>query len=153
NLGFNVYRDVAGQKIKVNSSLIAGSALLMRESVEQHGAKTYGWIDRTPSSSGMYWLEDVDVNGTRTLHGPVQAEQAAAMAQFAQSATALGFSSATFADFSRSSFAPTAGANSAHVREARVHPRSTPETRAVGLQLAAQRALKIFVNHEGWYRI
>jgi len=33
NLGFNVYRDVNGEKVKLNSSLIAGSALLMRDTV------------------------------------------------------------------------------------------------------------------------
>jgi len=152
NLGFNVYRDVGGQKIKVNASLIAGSALLMRDSAEQHGARTYVWIDQSLSSSGLYWLEDVDVNGTRTLHGPVQAEQQAPpLAQFSQSSMASGLSSATLMDFSRSNAPVTL--DSAHVREARAHPRSTPATRAVGFQLASQRAVKILVDHEGWYRI
>lgn len=150
NLGFNVYRDVGGQKIKVNQSLIAGSALLMRESAEQHGARTYGWIDRSPSSSALYWLEDVDVNGTRTLHGPVQAElQAAPAAQFSSMASV--HTSATLGDFARSNAANSF--DSAHVREARVHPTSTPATRAIGFQLASQCAVKISVDHEGWYRV
>ena len=40
NLGFNVYREASGGKQRLNPSLIAGSALLMRETLEQHGAKT-----------------------------------------------------------------------------------------------------------------
>jgi uncharacterized repeat protein (TIGR01451 family) len=71
NLGFNVYRDVNGQKTQLNPSLIAGSALLMREALEQHAAKSYGWIDPSPTPGAEYWLEDVDLNGTRTMHGPV----------------------------------------------------------------------------------
>src|SRR5213076_849367 len=70
NLRFNVYREIGGEKVKINPSLIAGSALLMREAHEQHGARTYGWMDRAPAGGGLYWLEDVDLNGTRTLHGP-----------------------------------------------------------------------------------
>jgi len=38
-----------------------------------------GWIDRTPASAGLYWLEDVDVNGTRTIHRPVPVEANAAL--------------------------------------------------------------------------
>src|SRR6185437_3000590 len=71
NLGFNVYREVGGQRVQLNPSLIAGSALLMRESLEQHAARTYGWIDPAPVSGAVYWLEDVDLNGTRTMHGPI----------------------------------------------------------------------------------
>jgi uncharacterized repeat protein (TIGR01451 family) len=168
NLGFNVYREVAGQKVRINPSLIAGSALLMRDTVEQHGAKTYGWMDSSPASSGLYWLEDLDLNGTRTLHGPVQIEQqgttpsasrtitvqtsaritSAGMPQLSASPRATSFSSATYSDLARSrSLAPV------HVRETVARPRITPSTRAMGFQLASQRAVKIFVEHEGWYRI
>jgi hypothetical protein len=149
NLGFNLYRDVSGQKIKINPSLIAGSALLMRESAEQHGARTYGWIDRSTQSSGLYWLEDVDVNGIRTLHGPVQAEvQVTPMAQFS---SMVSRSSPTLGDFARSN--SSSSFDGAGVREARVHPTSTPATRAVGFQLASQRGVKLSVDHEGWYRV
>src|ERR1700722_19869935 len=41
NLGFNVYREENGQRVQLNPSLIAGSALLFRDSLPQHGAKTY----------------------------------------------------------------------------------------------------------------
>ena len=79
NLGFNVYREQNGVRTRLNPSLIAGSALLMRGALPRHSGKTYTWIDSSAGAgSGSYWLEDVDVNGTRTMHGPVSAEAARA---------------------------------------------------------------------------
>ena len=77
NLGFHVYREDAQGRHQVNPSLIAGSALFMRGGQPQHRGKTYQWIDAQGSSLSSYWLEDVDLNGTRTLHGPIYAESTA----------------------------------------------------------------------------
>jgi len=60
NLGFNVYREQSGERVQLNPSLIAGSALLMRGTLSKHTGKTYTWIDSSPVGSGAYWLEDVD---------------------------------------------------------------------------------------------
>ena len=87
NLGFNVYREQGGERIPLNSSLIAGSALLMSGALPKHSGKTYSWIDSSANAgSGPYWLEDVDVNGTRILHGPVS-PAASTNAQLASDAT------------------------------------------------------------------
>jgi hypothetical protein len=77
NLGFNVYRaeaaDAGGGRLQLNGALIPaqnpGSAV---------GA-AYSFVDETarPGVTYYYWLEDVDVNGAATLHGPVSAELAA----------------------------------------------------------------------------
>ena len=81
NLGFNVYREQNGGRVRLNPSLIAGSALLMTGALPKHSGKTYSWIDSSSASgTGAYWLEDVDVNGTRVLHGPVTAASAASYA-------------------------------------------------------------------------
>jgi uncharacterized repeat protein (TIGR01451 family) len=74
NLGFHVYRDDASGRHRIDPSLIAGSALLFRGGLPQHRGRTYQWIDPQGSSLASYWLEDVDLNGTSTLHGPVYAE-------------------------------------------------------------------------------
>lgn len=68
NLGFNLYRSVsrAGNRVKVNGRLIAsvapGSAT---------GA-TYTFLDESaaPGRSYYYWLEDLDLNGSVSQHGP-----------------------------------------------------------------------------------
>jgi uncharacterized repeat protein (TIGR01451 family) len=144
NLGFNVYKEVSGERVRLNSSLIAGSALLMKETLPQHGAKTYGWIDRSPSPGALYWLEDVDLNGTRTMHGPVSL-------QAGSSQLPSGIRMTTFAEINTRALAGTQNSSVAHVREMLPHFGSAPAS--VGLRLAAQPAIKLFVDHEGWYRV
>src|SRR5208337_4984460 len=77
NLGFHVYREDASGRTRIDPSLIAGSALLLRGGRPQHAAKVYRWIDPHPVRDAAYWIEDVDINGTRTLHGPVYPESVA----------------------------------------------------------------------------
>src|SRR5579871_3307295 len=74
NLGFNLYREQAGSRMRVNPTLIAGSALMMRGALPSHSGKSYMFIDAAGNANASYWLEDVDVNGTRTSHGPVSAQ-------------------------------------------------------------------------------
>ncbi len=71
NLGFNVYREDEQGRHRVNPSIIAGAALFVRGAQPQHGAKTYYWIDPAGTAQSSYVLEDVDLNGTRSTHGPV----------------------------------------------------------------------------------
>src|SRR6266496_3219660 len=148
NLGFNVYREIGGEKVKINPSLIAGSALLMREAQEQHGTKTYGWMDRTPISGGLYWLEDVDLNGTRTVHGPAAVGSGAdSVPATTRAITLQDLSHATSVSTNNPSVAP------AHVRETVVRPRFSATNREIGFRLASQPAVKILAEHEGWYRM
>jgi len=70
NAEFNIYRaeSEAGEYVKINSSLIPakGSAT--------EGAN-YRYIDLTTKSGTTYYykLEDVDMSGIATMHGPVSA--------------------------------------------------------------------------------
>jgi uncharacterized repeat protein (TIGR01451 family) len=155
NLGFNVYRDVNGEKVKLNSSLIAGSALLMRDTVEQHAAKTYRWIDTSQSVGGVYWLEDVDLNGTRTLHGPVALDAATSASPAVTSRSAMIQDLTTSAKLApRTDVAITQNASPvARVRESVMHLERRSESGEVGFKLAAAPAVKIYVDHEGWYRV
>src|SRR5439155_26704211 len=82
NLGINIYRAENENRIQLNPALIAGSALMMRGALRQHSGRTYAWIDPSAGNAGGgYWLEDVDVNGTRTMHGPVFANAATSTQQ------------------------------------------------------------------------
>jgi hypothetical protein len=73
NAGFNLYRATAlnGEKMQLNGDLIPskvppGSPI---------GAE-YSWLDTRVVAGTIYyyWLEDVDIYGRATLHGPVKAE-------------------------------------------------------------------------------
>jgi len=69
NLGFNLYRgeSAAGPWVKLNAGLIP---------TQNPGAvfgATYTWLDEgvTPGATYFYRLEDVDIHGASTFHGPV----------------------------------------------------------------------------------
>src|SRR5208282_5737079 len=78
NLGFNVYRLDGSGRLRLNPSIIAGSALLIRGGRPQHAAKTYQWFDPEGTVQSTYGLEDVDLNGTRIPHGPISVDVSAA---------------------------------------------------------------------------
>jgi autotransporter-associated beta strand protein len=80
NLGYNIYREQNGQRTLITPSLVAGSALLAGRQTELTAGLSYSWQDqiseaggqRSDGNSGVtYWLEDVDLDGTKTLHGPI----------------------------------------------------------------------------------
>ena len=146
NLGFNVYRENNGERVRLNPSLIAGSALLMRAALPQHAAKSYGWIDRSPSAgTALYWLEDVDLDGSRTLHGPV----------FPHSDLALQISSRSnmITELNGASSEATDSAGSHIVEDPFPVPGTISERQETQFRLAAHLAVKILVRHEGWYRV
>ncbi|MFL6283810.1 MAG: C25 family cysteine peptidase, partial [Pyrinomonadaceae bacterium] len=76
NLGFNVYREVAGSRALVNTSLIAGSALVAGPGVALTAGNSYAWTDVSAGASARYWLEEIDLAGKSTLHGPYVATRA-----------------------------------------------------------------------------
>ena len=71
NLGFNLYRaeSLDGPRTRLNASLIPSQA-----PGSPVGA-VYTWrdINAHPGVSYFYWLEDVDLHGATSLHGPVTA--------------------------------------------------------------------------------
>jgi uncharacterized repeat protein (TIGR01451 family) len=71
NLGFHIYREDAQGRHQLDPSLIAGGALLLRGAQPGHPARTYQWIDPEGGPSSSYILEDLDLNGVRSTHGPV----------------------------------------------------------------------------------
>ena len=77
NLGFNVYRDENGKRVRVNSQLIAGSALMVGSGTSMGAGKTYAWFDGANSNRhAQYLIEAVDLNGESTWYGPVSPNQA-----------------------------------------------------------------------------
>jgi hypothetical protein len=74
NLGFDVYREKSGERTRVTSGPIGGSALLVPQGVPMTAGRSYTWTDESPlalEKDVTYWIEDIDLNGKRTLHGPI----------------------------------------------------------------------------------
>ena len=64
-LGFNVYRGGRGHRAKLNRSLIPGRS---------PSGWAYSWLDRAaPRRALTYWLQEVELDGSREWHGPVKA--------------------------------------------------------------------------------
>jgi uncharacterized repeat protein (TIGR01451 family) len=153
NLGFNVYRELNGNRVRLNASLVAGSALWMSGALPKHSGRSYNWIDPYASSAGAeYWLEDLDVNGTRTMHGPVSVENAASTSSGDQSASESAAAKTLM--LSQFNQAQPAGGVGSHPVETLPGP-FVPTTAQMQEQfeLAANPAVKILVRHEGWYSV
>src|SRR5262249_39684280 len=58
------------ERVKINPSLIAGSALMVGNDVRVKAGSGYYWQDNAVDGNASYWLEDVDLDGTSTWHGP-----------------------------------------------------------------------------------
>ncbi|MGB7845570.1 MAG: C25 family cysteine peptidase [Candidatus Acidiferrum sp.] len=153
NLGFHVYREDSSGRHRIDAALIAGSALLLRGSRPQHAAKLYGAIDSQPAPNAAYWIEDVDINGTRTLHGPAYAQfsssgQPQPQAQ-AQTGEVLKVSP------SLAQFHADASLTTSAMRPVRT-PRPifpAPPAGVPRFNVLDHVAVQISVDHEGWYHI
>jgi len=148
NLGFNVYREQGGNRVRVNPSIIAGSALLMSGALPRHSAKSYAWIDPSvPGSGASYWLEDIDVNGTRTMHGPIMAEGTTAIFEATAAQTRM------LSQISQAQ-PPLPGIHDSHYTEAVASASSVAQWQLEKqFEIASHPAVKIEVRHEGWYRV
>jgi uncharacterized repeat protein (TIGR01451 family) len=145
NLGFNVFRLDGTGRQRLNPSIIAGSALLIRGGLPQHAAKTYQWFDPNGTPQSAYELEDVDLNGTRMAHGPVSVDVSATPRSGAVSQPML------LTQLNRSTTQP-----------ALIPPRGLPTPRPVisaptpnqaPTSLDGDAAVKISVQNEGWYQV
>ncbi|HTS30923.1 MAG TPA: C25 family cysteine peptidase [Bryobacteraceae bacterium] len=152
NLGFHVYREDASGRHRLDPALIAGSALLLRGSKPQHAAKSYSWIDPHPSPDAAYWIEDVDVNGARALHGPAYPEEIAAASSSvsvrAQIAEAPGVSPALG---QLRTVVPPRNATRRLSTPLPAFP--VPQAKVPPFHVADHVAVQISVDQEGWYHI
>jgi uncharacterized repeat protein (TIGR01451 family) len=160
NLGFNIYREDALGRHRVNPSIIAGAALFVRGGKPQHGAKTYQWIDPAGTAESSYVLEDVDLNGMRSSHGPVNVNAATELARHATHAVARTENSTLLTQLNEVSAQSTAMSSSdgPNLQPGRFlkMPRPTIAKLIPGefrASLDGVAAVKISVRSEGWYRV
>ena len=142
NLGYNLYREEGGKRTRINSHMIAGSALLAGPGVSLMAGRSYAWPDELQKEKdARYWLEELDLNGASTWHGPFSITNAQ---------TGLRPPSPIRG---RAMLLSEVGANGP--------ARTIPLPRAAQMtaltagqfELAGRHALKLSVNREGWYRV
>lgn len=145
NLGFNVFRLDGSSRQRLNPSIIAGSALLIRGGLPQHAAKTYQWFDPSGTSQSTYELEDVDLNGTRMPHGPVSVDVSVTPSAGAISLPLL------LTQLSRATTQPIVnGPRGLSTPQPGI---PTPAAGQVPISLDGDAAVKISVQSEGWYQV
>lgn len=175
NLGFRVYKDDGRTLALATPDLIAGSALTVSSKKLPRG-RAYLWNDPDPLVAGIkYWIEDVDLSGKKTRHGPY-AVQAGPGGAGASSPILKALSRKTpkhrgTGDIGPVTGAPAVGAAPTAAKTAQSLPPSTlavsagimpylkalppPDTAALAMQqaLAGRAAIKLSVSGGGLYRV
>lgn len=143
NLGFNVYRQTASGREQLNRQLIAGSALFTAR--QQLGSgRGYRWKDKVRGGEhAQYFIEDVDLDGTRTMHGPVTPSLVHDVPEAANTDTLSDLGS------NGGIFVSPRGLGAARLPNAQ----ATQKQREQQWALASQPSIKLMVTQEGWYRV
>ena len=151
NLGYHIYRD----GVRITSSPVAGSALLAGPETVLTSGNAYTWFDADGTSGSRYEIEDLDLNGTKTMHGPFTVENAqvstggihtsaAGAGRFSPLLKQVGRGAASTFRF----FTTSAGGTA-------VGPTALPMGGQMAQQyaLAAGNAVKFGVQADGWYHV
>ncbi|HEX7705984.1 MAG TPA: SdrD B-like domain-containing protein [Thermoanaerobaculia bacterium] len=145
NLGFHIYRQSSsGVREKLNEHIIPGSAFMTGR--RALGPRSYRYMDKKPPSGFMqYWIEDVDLDGTVTMHGPISPSIGTASMEDTTVETdadpTLGSVGGIFTT------APGMGVKLPDP------PAPTQNQLEEQWKLAAVPAAKVVVTRTGWYRV
>ncbi|MGH9874076.1 MAG: C25 family cysteine peptidase [Pyrinomonadaceae bacterium] len=167
NLGYNIYREQDGKRVAITPSLVAGSALIAGRQTTLSAGLNYTWYDKigekavrggqTPagrtSGTVTYWLEDVDLNGTRTLHGPI-----APFVQYRRPAPVAprALLLAEVTQRTRGDGVRLDGYPARFAGQRANYPGllvSDTDATALQRQIEARPGIKIVVRKTGWYRV
>lgn len=167
NLGFNLYREAGGVRTRLNKGLIAGTALSSGTQMQAHGYRLRDRLD-APGTEAQYYLEDVDIHGRRTLHGPIspsfgsvgQTTDVTMLSRVGQDTTQTR-GGITLRVASNSSPMPGLGQQGSVLESQPGMGADRPLTIATPAKsqndkqqsLAAQTGLKIYVTTEGWQHV
>lgn len=145
NLGFNVYREQGGRRVRITPQLVAGSALLAGPQARLTSGNSYVWSDLPPPGKPVkYLLEDIDLKGKSAWNGPIAVAYSggkvsgASAQQQAALLTRLGFRQAQL----------SGGQASTPAQLGATLPPAAPP-----FSLAGGAATKLSVDREGWYRV
>ncbi len=140
NLGFNIYREEGLERTLITPQPVAGSAL--KANAMLGAGASYGYWDGNGTRNATYALEDIDLKGFSTWHTPVYTNQVGSQPPTRLQPAPL------------SKLGSDQASDKCHSVEATASysPVSFDQTQ-VQASLASQFAMKIAVEHEGWYRV
>jgi hypothetical protein len=177
NLGYNVYSERNGVRVQLNPSLIAGSALQTRQGVPMMAGNTYAWrgkfAEGEERGSTTFWLESINLSLQSTWYGPVHAKAGdPSVARPRQSKLLSDFSAEPDNPQQSERPAPLKSSlrkiyrnwNEVDVSTLMTLDKQTKPLNSVlsaevtsgpnpQWDIAAQEAVKIHVNRDGWQRV
>ncbi len=150
NLGYNIYRESKGVRTRINPSLIAGSALKIGANVKLQSGNDYTWFDQLPKKSKKvsYWIEELDLKGESSWHGPMVPTASTDHNAFTKGNEALLMSK-----FAAQSVSPSSARSYQLENKANLVEISAAGINGAQTSWAGKNAVKISINKEGWYRI
>jgi hypothetical protein len=162
NLGYHVYSERNGVRERVTPGVLAGSALKVGPRSQLRAGYAYSWFDSEGTPGTSYYLEAIDLNGSRQLIGPIYPVRGIGESanKRRDRARLLGeqVSSEAFDASDASRFERTwpASANKSLNGNANESSDDSPTSQpplGSHSSLASSRAVKISVTRTGWYRV
>src|SRR5262249_6811577 len=155
NLGFRLYRDHGGKLAPITQQLVAGSAL--QTSAQLRSGAAYLWWDKEVANCGAdcqkpaYWLEDIDLSGKSSWHGPFYVEKAKGGRQKTVNSKQ---SAEDHSALLREITAEESATGTSTVVERKATPVAVKQVAQLApVTVNLQSAVKISIAREGWYRI
>ncbi len=150
NLGFRLYREAAGNRQLVNQEAIAGSALTAGLATVLAAGQNYTWWDELPADAGgvQYWLEDLDLSGQSTWHGPFFVSSVGGKPPVHSPAELLSRRGRLQSGMTR-----PATRNSEAIDQLGKPDLQQAVLTPTEVNLASQPAVKIATRGEGWYKV
>src|SRR6185295_18642821 len=139
-------------RARVTPAVVAGSALTVGPGSKLTAGYSYSWFDQQGTADTAYYLEAIDLNGTRQLTGPIypyggatknspKRKRARLLSELRESSTASNEAAA--------SEWPAAMKAEALRETLNLTPGGLREQQSI----ASGQAVKIQVNRSGWYRL
>jgi len=144
NLGFNVYRELNGERQMLNDAPIAGNALRSSAALAASGGD-YSWTDVNYAPGANYYLEDLDTSGGKTLHGAVVPTLKTSLENQPNARLLSDLTRIVNPSGEREIVGGQSDVDNKNVKSVALTNNQK--------RIAALGGAKISVNHDGWYRV
>ncbi len=154
NLGYRLYREQKGKRTRVTPSIVAGSALMVGQGNRLTAGYSYSWFDPQGTADTQYYLEAIDLNGSRETSGPIYPYAGSGGSASPKIRRALLLNEVAKSLVNNSGGADAGGWPAAMPLAVRSETlKLTPQSLAVQQVIASGKAVKIQVRQSGWYRV
>ncbi len=137
NVGFNVYRERAGQRTRVNREIIPGSTFIVGQNVSLRAGYSYSWLDANGTADSLYSIEAIGLDGTTRNSDKIAPRRKDILQVEGQSVDSNKLASTTQREYPAASSQPITADGTLDDQWA----------------IASQAGLKIAIKKDAWYRV